>query len=107
MASAQTNNERRRRDRLNVSMLTTKSRSLRIEIVVAQRKGREKLRGAANGRWRGQTHRETTKYRGLIHTADDVDEIVQEMLMFECGTPKQCELFALVLVWHDVGDTQR
>ena len=42
----------------------------------------------------------------MIHSEDDVDQIIQEMLLFECGTPKQCELFDLVLVWHDVGDAR-
>ena len=53
-----------------------------------------------------KTHREAAKDRGLIHSADDVDQIIQEMMLFECGTPNQCELFALVLVWHDVGDAR-
>ena len=53
-----------------------------------------------------KTHREVAKDRGFIHTSDDVDQIIQARLLFECGTPNQCELFALVLVWHDVGDTR-
>ena len=53
-----------------------------------------------------KTFREAAKARGLIHSTDDVDQIVQEMLLFECGTSKQCELFALILVWHDVGDAR-
>ena len=53
-----------------------------------------------------KTHSGVAKDRGLIHSADDIYHIIQEIMLFECGTPNQCELFALVLVWHDVGDTR-
>ena len=52
------------------------------------------------------TFRAAAKARGLIQTTDEVDKIIEEMLLFECGTSKQCELFAFVFVWHDVGDAR-
>ena len=52
------------------------------------------------------TFSDAAKLRGLMRNIDDVDQILTEMMDANCGVPKQCELFALILVWHDIGDAR-
>ena len=54
----------------------------------------------------GTTNREAAKARGLIRNVDEIDHILQEYLSSTTSLSKQCELFALILVWHDVGDAR-
>ena len=51
--------------------------------------------------------RAAAKVRGLMQNSDDVDLIITEMMNSECSWNKQCELFALLLVWHDIGDVRQ
>ena len=53
-----------------------------------------------------RSFREAAKLRGLVRNIDDVDHILEEMFATNCSENKQCELFALILVWHDVGDAR-
>ena len=50
--------------------------------------------------------REAAKARGLTQNIEEVDHIIKEMMDSQCGWNKQCELFALLLVWHDIGDAR-
>ena len=50
--------------------------------------------------------RKAAEELGLLHNVDEVDQISEEMIAFECGLAKQCDLFALILVWHDVSDAR-
>ena len=50
--------------------------------------------------------REAAKARGLTQNIEEVDHIIKEMMDSQCGWNKKCELFALLLVWHDIGDAR-
>ena len=49
---------------------------------------------------------EAAKIRGLARNVDEVDHILEEYLNSTASVSKQCELFALILVWHEVGDAR-
>ena len=46
------------------------------------------------------------KVRGLTRNVNEVDHILEEYLNSNVFMNKQCELFALILVWHYVGDAR-
>ena len=49
---------------------------------------------------------EAAKARGLMQNVDEIDQILEEYLNSTDSLNKQCELFALILVWHEVGDAR-
>ena len=49
---------------------------------------------------------EAAKARGLMQNVDEIDQILEEYLNSTDSLSKQCELFALILVWHEVGDAR-
>ena len=43
---------------------------------------------------------------GLLKNTSEMEFILQEMMDVETSAQKMCEFFALLLVWHDVGDAR-
>ena len=50
--------------------------------------------------------REAAKTTGLLQSSEELELIIEEMLGTQCSMAKACETFALILVWHDVGDAR-
>jgi hypothetical protein len=52
------------------------------------------------------TFQEAATLRGLMANDEEIEFIVQEMIGTQCSTSEMCDFFALILVWHDVGDAR-
>jgi len=50
------------------------------------------------------TFREAAAAKGLLRSSDEFDLTMEEVIRSECSVEKQCETFALLLVWHEVVD---
>ena len=44
--------------------------------------------------------------RGLLQSEEEFEHTLKEILETKCSTAKMCEFFALMLIWHDVGDAR-
>ena len=50
---------------------------------------------------------EAARHRGLVRNDREIDFILTEMTLSQCSTSEMCDFFALLLIWHDVGDASR
>ena len=50
---------------------------------------------------------EAARARGLMQSEDEFEQTLEEILATNVSTSKMCEFFALMLVWHDIGDARR
>ena len=52
------------------------------------------------------TFREAAQARGLIQSDKEIELTLEEFILSECSPIKLCDFFALLLIWHEVGDAR-
>ena len=55
---------------------------------------------------RCSTFQEAARLSGLMKSDQEIDFILQEMIGSQCSMSHMCDFFALLLIWHEVGDAR-